>query len=196
MPETPDKIAAASANAALYPNVDAPDGNGRGVCLTCAGLIAVSICESNGKIDRIGFESGGCEYMNAVASVLAEKLRGPDLGSFRATVERFARECIEAELGAFPAGRTECIQGVLDAFKGAIADGRGGPVSEFPGDEALVCTCFGITEDRLFAAIRTMKAADVETVAEACNAGSGCGSCRMLIQDYIDAYVDESNHSA
>lgn len=196
MPETPNKIAEASANAVLFPNLDAPDENGRGVCLNCAGLIAVSISKTNGQIDRIGFGSGGCEYMNAAASVLAEKLRGPGLDSFGAKTEQFARECIESELGAFPAERSECIQGVLDAFQGAIADGRSGPVNESHGDEALVCTCFGITEDRLFAAIRTMKAADVETVAEACNAGSGCGSCRMLIQDYIDAYVDESDHSA
>lgn len=196
MPETPDKIAAASANAALYPNVDAPDGNGRGVCLNCAGLIVISIIENNGKLDQVGFESGGCEYMNASASVIAEKFRGSDLRSFGPKIDQISRVCVETELGIFPDERSECLQGVIDAFRAAISDHSSRSVNEFPGEQALICTCFGITEDRLFAAIKTRNASDVESVADACNAGSGCGSCRMLIQEYIDAYVDESHHTS
>lgn len=194
--ELPEKITKASACAAKFVSPEAPSGNGRGVCLNCAGLIVISIIENNGKLDLVGFESGGCAYMNASASVIAEKFRGADLRSFGSAVEQISKACVEKELGIFPDERSECLQGVIDAFRAAISDHSSRSVDEFPGEQALVCTCFGITEDRLFAAIKTRNAADVESVADTCNAGSGCGSCRMLIQEYIDAYVDESHHTS
>ncbi len=194
--ELPEKIAKASADAAKFVSPEAPSGNGRGVCLNCAGLIVISITENIRKLDQVGFESGGCAYMNASASVIAEKLRGLDMRSFGSKIDQISRACVETELGTFPDERSECLQGVIDAFRGAISDHSSRSVDEFPGEQALICTCFGITEDRLFAAIKTRNAADVESVADACNAGSGCGSCRMLIQEYIDAYVDESHHTS
>jgi len=60
-------------------------------------------------------------------------------------------------------------------------------VSEYEGEKALICTCFGISEDTIVATIKENKITDVEEVADQVRAGSGCGSCRMLIQELIDS---------
>jgi NifU-like protein len=67
-----------------------------------------------------------------------------------------------------------------------LADYRTYAIEEFRGERALICTCFGVSEESVQ---RYIEAEMPETVAEvtaACRAGGGCGSCRMLIQEMID----------
>ena len=65
-------------------------------------------------------------------------------------------------------------------------------IEEFTGEKALICTCFGVSENEIENVIEQNEVETVEEVSEICNAGDGCGSCRMLIQELIDVYQMEN----
>jgi NifU-like protein len=94
-----------------------------------------------------------------------------------------------AELGEFPAGRGHCPEIGLEALRAALADYRKFRIEEFSGEKALICTCFGVSEEKIEGVISELGLETVEEVGDACNAGSGCGSCRMLIQEMLDYRV-------
>ncbi|RMG02109.1 MAG: (2Fe-2S)-binding protein [Acidobacteria bacterium] len=74
----------------------------------------------------------------------------------------------------------------FDALKSAFAELRRKQIQEFSGEKALICTCFGVSEETIESVVKEMAAETIEQVIEACRAGSGCGSCRPLIQEIID----------
>jgi len=88
-------------------------------------------------------------------------------------------------------GRQHCFDLALEAFRSALADHRNRTIEEFRGEKALICTCFGVTEETIVGVIEA-GASDVSQVSAACNAGLGCGSCQMLIRELIDAHDHES----
>ena len=48
----------------------------------------------------------------------------------------------------------------------------------------LVCSCFAVSAREIDAAV-VAGAADVDAVGEACDAGTGCGSCRERIAERL-----------
>jgi NifU-like protein len=87
---------------------------------------------------------------------------------------------------AYPADRRQCAGVVFEALHKALAEYRTLRLREFKGEEALICTCFGVSEETIVSVIESKGLSDVSQVADVCRAGSGCGSCRMLIQELID----------
>src|SRR5690606_28867045 len=85
-----------------------------------------------------------------------------------------------------PAGREHCFLAPLEAVRQALAEFREARVREFHGESPLICTCFGVTEEVIEA--HAAAASSVEEIGDATNAGTGCGSCRMLIQEILDAH--------
>lgn len=57
---------------------------------------------------------------------------------------------------------------------------------EWIGEEALICTCFGVSESAIEQEIRAHSLSTIEEVTVACKAGAGCRSCYPLIQDILD----------
>jgi NifU-like protein len=57
---------------------------------------------------------------------------------------------------------------------------------DWAGDEALICTCFFVSERTIEREIKTHGLTTVREVTTACNAGGGCGSCHQLIQEILD----------
>jgi NifU-like protein len=166
------------------------NGEGRAVSFECGSVVAfrVKIDTATKSIDAIEFSSNGCGFMIAAAQSLAEEFEGRNLRELHGADSNEITSVIECRIGDLPASRRQCLETSIEAFRNAVADHRKLVVDEFRGDIALICTCFGIGEDRIIEAIRETKAADTADVARACNAGSGCGSCRMLIQELIDAH--------
>ena len=125
--------------------------------------------------------------MMAAADLLAEKvatvklrdLHGIDITEFRRRIER--------ELGEFPPEREHCLLTAIDALRAAFADFRARQIEEFTGEKALICTCFGVSEETIEKVIEENGASTVLKVGELCNAGTGCGSCQFMIQEMIDA---------
>ena len=138
-------------------------------------------------IESARFQTNGCGFAVASADVLCSWLSGKQLTELHGLGDAELAKIISAELGTFPPERRHCDQLVFDALRKAMALYRERRVEEFRGETALICTCFGISEDSIVAAIAANGLTHTEQVADACRAGSGCGSCRMLIQELIDS---------
>lgn len=152
----------------------------------CFCRISMAVDADTKTIRRAGFRSNGCGFMIAAADTIAEVLTGRELTSLHSVEEGDFSSRIESELGPFPDGRRQCTRVVLEAVRGALADYRSRLIEEFRGEKALICTCFGVTEDTIEAFISGNLPESVEEVTAACRAGAGCGSCRILIQEMID----------
>ena len=124
--------------------------------------------------------------MVAAAEVLSEYVTGKTLGDLHGFNDEQLRAIVDRAVEAFESGRKHCLDACFEAIHGAFADYRALQLEEFQGEKALICTCFGVTEERLEVVIRGLKEPSVGTVGDVCNAGTGCGSCRMLIEEMID----------
>ena len=137
-------------------------------------------------IECVGFRSNGCGYMVVIADVVAALIEGKRLTELHSMGTGELVTAVTAELGIFPAEREHCRAAVIDAIKAALADFRRRQIEEFAGEKALICTCFGVSEEVIDAAIADKNVRTVEAVGKLTNAGTGCGSCQMLIQEMID----------
>lgn len=153
----------------------------------CGGFVRISMAidDDGGFVAGAAFRSNGCGFMVAATETACRDLVGKPLAELRALND--LRERIVGELGPPPADREECILAVVEAFRDAFREHRNARVEEFSGERALICTCFGISEDTIAGFIETWKPETVDEVSASTRAGSGCGSCRMLIQDLLDA---------
>ena len=127
--------------------------------------------------------------MIAAADRVAEIIAGRELTSLQSINEAEFTSVIADQFGLFPLQRSHCLHSVLEAFRSALADHRAYLIEEFRGEKPLICTCFGITEESIENFIASNQPRSVDEVAAGCRAGGGCGSCRMLIQDMLDAQV-------
>ena len=72
-----------------------------------------------------------------------------------------------------------------DALLDAIREYSIAARDDWAGDEALICTCFFVSERTIEREIQTHGLTTVAEVTKACNAGGGCGSCHQLIQEIL-----------
>jgi NifU-like protein len=144
--------------------------------LSCGSLLRLSLKIDAGmqRITDAKFKATGCGFLIANASVLTETIK--DLAISRAATldeiavtDWFAALCREALLAA-------------------LANYHNATREEWTGDEALICTCFGVSEKSIESVIHTRSLRTVEQVTRTCNAGGGCQSCRPLIEDILDDY--------
>ena len=135
----------------------------------------------------------------AAAEVIAEEVEGKELGELHGLDDRRLQAVIDTKLSisgserkspylvrASASGREHCQKACFEAIHGAFSDYRAFQIEEFQGEKPLICTCFGVTEERIEDVIAGIRDPSVERVGQICNAGTGCGSCRMLIQELID----------
>ena len=127
--------------------------------------------------------------MIAAADVLSETVGNSVLADLHGLKSSDLFATIEAELDTFPVDRRHCADVCIEALREAFGDLRAKRVEEFRGEKALVCTCFGVSDDTIENCIALKPAQTVDDVSDACNAGSGCGSCRILIQEMLDSHV-------
>lgn len=132
------------------------------------------------------YQTSGCGFLIASAEKVAEKISGRKLTELHGLDRAPLHEQIENELDEFPANRRHCLDLCLDALQAALADFRAAQVEEFTGEKALICTCFGVSEETIERAVSEYSLETVEEVIEICSAGGGCGSCQPLIHDILE----------
>lgn len=138
-------------------------------------------------IDDASFRSNGCGYMIACAEILTQWLRGRRLIELHGLDDIELSEYISQALEPFPTERRDCESTCFAGLRSALSEYRTFRISEFRGDSPLICSCFSVTENEIERVLRKTDANSVDEVAAVCNAGSGCGSCRMLIEELIAA---------
>lgn len=156
-----------------------PNASGTGASLVCGAAVRffLKVDVSEKRIVEAKYKTNGCGFASAAAEMLAEKVSGKQL------TELHGLDIWESD---FDESRKHCAEIAFDALHNALADFRLLQIEEFQGEKALICTCFGVSEETIETVIAENQAATVEAVGDVCNAGTGCGSCRFLIQELID----------
>lgn len=167
-----------------------PESNTDGVraSFICGSFVSISmqIDPETKTIIKAKFRSNGCGYMIAAAEVLVKEITGKKLLDLHGFDKEELSERIENVLVKFSDNRRHCLQSALDALQSALSEYRAQQIEEFAGEKALICTCFGISEDTIENVIRNRSLDTVEQVTETCSAGGGCGACQPLVQEILD----------
>jgi len=158
-----------------------PGFTGRSASLSCGALVRVSIQVDEGHlISEARFRAAGCEVLVASASFLTEQIRGVTTAEAAAFGQDPAALC--EQLGA---ESKKCVELACNALLDAIREYSNAARDDWAGDEALICTCFFVSERAIEREIQTRGLTTVAEVTKACNAGAGCGSCHQLIQEIL-----------
>lgn len=162
---------------------------GTGASFVCGSFVRFYLeIDAQKTIKAARFKSNGCGFTIAAADVLAEKIVGKNLTNLHG-LNDFKVE-IERELEKYPFSRKHCLEISIDALSQAFNDFRALQIEEFAGEKALICTCFGVSEETIEKIISENEVETVEEIGEICHAGTGCGSCQFLIQEMLDARND------
>lgn len=92
-----------------------------------------------------------------------------------------------AEAAGIHTESASCAALARDALLDAIREYSNAARDDWAGDEALICTCFFVSERTIEREIQSRGLTTVSEVTQACNAGGGCGSCHQLIQEILAA---------
>jgi len=153
-------------------DADEPSFTGRSASLRCGALIRFSLqVDENHSISQARFRAAGCDVLIAAASRLTEQVTGLTTAE-AATIINEANDCVALARNA-----------MLDAIREYSNAAR----DDWAGDEALICTCFFVSERTIEREIQTRGLTTVTEVTRSCNAGGGCGSCHQLIQEILEA---------
>jgi NifU-like protein len=125
------------------------------------------------SISQARFKAAGCSDLVAAASLLTEQVTG--LTTAEAAAVSSTPEGVDPRCAALP---REALLDAIRDFSNAARD-------DWAGDDALICTCFFVSERTIECEIQAHGLTTVAEVTKACNAGAGCGSCHQLIQEML-----------
>ena len=140
------------------------------------------------RVSQAKFKAAGCSVLVASSSMLTERvLNAP---TAEAAIIGQDRDALRGDFPDLEPGREHCPKLACDALLAAIRDFSDAMRDEWAGDEALICTCFFVSERTIENEISTRGLNTVAEVTRVCNAGGGCGSCHQLIQEILDTQHD------
>lgn len=154
--------------------------------LTCGAIVRLTfrVDALTQKITEARFKAIGCGYLIAAASVATELVKGLMVGE----AARLTADEIAARLDDVPAHKAHCMALCKDALHEAALHYRETTLEEWAGEEALICTCFCVSEKIIEREISSRALHTIAEVTKACNAGGGCRSCHPLIEDILEDY--------
>lgn len=170
--------------------IDDADAVGSAGSLTCGDQLKIYLkINKDGVVTDAKFQTFGCGSAVASSSILTEMIIGKTVDEVR----KITNKDIADELGGLPPEKMHCsvmgYEALEDALKGYegykdLDDIR----AEEDKKEKIVCTCFGVTENLIWDAIKQSGLKTVEEVTNYTKAGGACGKCKSAIQDIIDTY--------
>jgi NifU-like protein len=158
------------------------DAAGEAGSFSCGGMVQVSLrINESQEITDVRFRAIGCSSLVSSGSILTETVKG------RTTAEAaaVAQSTTSSQVG-LPMNKAACHALCCDALLSAIQNFSDARRAQWNGEDALICTCFGVAESTIERAIAAQKLTTIAEVTSACNAGAGCRSCYSLIQDILD----------
>jgi len=145
--------------------------------------MSLQIDESQ-RIVEAKFRAAGCSVMVVSAELLTDHVRG--MTTAEAATLSQQGELIQAQLGPVETERRACSQLACNALVAAIREYSDAIRDSWEGDQALICTCFGVSEKTIEREIEASGLRTIGEVTQACNAGAGCRSCYPLIEEILD----------
>lgn len=172
-------------------DIDSPDGVGRSGSPSCGATVRISISvDDSRRIAAAQFKAAGCSVLVACASFLTEQIRGRSTAA-AAAIARSPETTLSVLRNETTADRFACLALACEALLSAITQYSNTARDEWEGEEALICTCFCVSERTIEREIQRGGLRSIAAVTESCGAGAGCGSCCSLIQDMLDQYWRE-----
>ena len=158
-----------------------PSFVGRTASVRCGATVRVSIqIDENHRISQAKFRAAGCSSLVASLSMLTERVTG--------MAPADAAIACNSTTSLFPfSGAGDCAKLACDALVAAIQKYSDAARDEWNGDDALICTCFCVSERVIESEVEKKELKTVAEVTRACNAGGGCGSCHPLIEEIIES---------
>ena len=170
-------------------DADEPGFAGRAASLLCGAHVRFSLqVDAEQVVSQARFKAVGCSVLVASSSILTEHVVNTTTAE-AAVVGQNAQELRKCFPELEPE-REHCPQLACDALLAAIREYSDAAREEWAGDEALICTCFFVSERTIEREIAARGLSSVAEVTRVCNAGGGCGSCHQLIQEILDTQHD------
>lgn len=165
-----------------------PSFIGRSASFRCGAALRISLhIDESQRIVEAKFKAAGCTVLVASASLLTDQILGKTTGEAAALCQRV--RLIEVQLEPVETARTDCPALACEALVRAIREYSDAIRDSWEGAQALICTCFGVSERTIEREIQTNGLTTIAEVTRACNAGAGCRSCFPLIEDILGDYL-------
>lgn len=177
-------------------SIDDADAVGVAGSLTCGDQLKIYLKIKDNIVTDAKFQTFGCGSAVASSSILTEMIIGKTVEE----VKKITNKDIADELGGLPPEKMHCsvmgYEALEDALKNYSAEGYvdlddllGQKVPE--KQDKIICTCFQITENVIWDAIKQNGLTTVDEVTNYTKAGGACGKCKAVIQDIIDTYYNK-----
>ncbi|MEP6636368.1 MAG: iron-sulfur cluster assembly scaffold protein [Acidobacteriota bacterium] len=173
--------------------IDGADARAKTGSFSCGAVLQISL--SIGESQRISdakFRSAGCSHLVVALSLLTEKVKGKTTGE-AASLAQSPSELFVEVLADWRADRTQCAALACQVLVSAIKNYSDAVRDEWSGDEALICTCFSVSERTIEREIKIGHLRTIAEVTKASNAGAGCQSCYPLIEDILSQHAREGD---
>jgi len=172
-------------------NISDPEAVAGAGSVTCGATLRVSLSvDESQRITGAMFKSAGCSYLVAASSLLTEQVKGMTTAE-AAVLGQFPKRSVVEQFDGWPADRNHCAALACEALLSAVKRYSDSVREEWTGDEALICTCFCVSERTIENEIKTAGLRTIAEVTRACNAGAGCRSCYSLIEDILETVNSE-----
>jgi NifU-like protein len=181
--------------------IDNADLIGEAGSLACGDSLKLFIKLDGEKIVDAKFQTFGCGSAVAASSILTEMIIGKTLEE----VKKITNKDIANELGGLPAQKMHCSVMGREALEDALKNYYGENSEEWQelellseehshdhAGEKIICTCFNVTENQIWEAIKINGLTTVEEVTNYTKAGGACGRCKSVIKDIIDTYLKKN----
>ena len=164
--------------------------------LACGDSLKLYLKLDGNVIKDAKFQTFGCGSAVASSSILTEMIIGKTLEE----AKKITNKDIADELGGLPQEKMHCSVMGQEALEDALKKYYGEEVIEeelgvSPSGDKIVCTCFNVTENQIWEAIKINNLKTVEEVTNYTKAGGACGRCRGVIKDIIDTYLKKEGHA-
>jgi len=161
-----------------------PSFTGRAASFECGATVRLSLSlDPSQHIEEAKFKAAGCSTLVASLSILTEQVKGKTTAEAAALGHQ--ADSLRELVGCVEAARNHCPALACEALIAAIREYSDAARNEWAGDEALICTCFGVSEQTIERVIQANGLRTTDEVTKACNAGAGCGSCYQLIEEIL-----------
>ena len=172
--------------------IDNADAIGEAGSLACGDSLKIYLKINNGIVTDAKFQTFGCGSAVASSSILTEMIIGKPIEE----VKKITNTDIADQLGGLPPEKMHCSVMGYEALEDALKnyddytdlDDIRNEEEANKQREKIVCTCFGITENVIWDAIKINGLKTVEEITNYTKAGGACGKCKGLIQDIINTY--------
>ncbi len=183
--------------------IDNADMIGEAGSLACGDSLKIFIKLDGNKVVDAKFQTFGCGSAVAASSILTEMIIGKTIDE----VKKITNKDIADELGGLPPEKMHCSVMGREALEDALKNYYGEDSDEWEElaldlyehehvGNKIVCTCFNVTENQIWEAIKVNGLTTVEEVTNYTKAGGACGRCKGLIKDIIETYIKKNQVEA